>query len=182
MLYKDQQATEELVRSPSVVAPYWSCLNNKIMWQTTGRLKFRIRLASISLIIPLRLDSNKGLSKMAKTAITFGILLTLLGLIAYFGISSESITALIPAFFGVPVIILGWLALNEKYRKHSMHIAAALMLLGFIGTGMRVFPQLFGEIAHPSAFTVQLIMTLLCLIFIILAVKSFIEARRNREN
>ena len=44
---------------------------------------------------------------MAKTAITFGIILTLLGLIAYFGISSESITALIPAFFGVPVIILG---------------------------------------------------------------------------
>lgn len=152
------------------------------MWQTTGRFKFRIRLASISLIIPLRLDSNESLSKMAKTAITFGILLTLLGLIAYFGISSESITALIPAFFGVPVIILGWLALNEKYRKHSMHIAAALMLLGFIGTGMRVFPQLFGEIANPSAFTVQLIMTLLCLIFIILAVKSFIEARRNREN
>ena len=63
-----------------------------------------------------------------------------------------------------------------------MHIAAALMLLGFIGTGMRVFPQLFGEIANPSAFTVQVIMTLLCLIFIILAVKSFIEARRNREN
>jgi len=152
------------------------------MWQTTGRFKFRIRLASVSLIIPLRLDSNKRLSKMAKTAITFGILLTLLGLIAYFGISSESITALIPAFFGVPVIILGWLALNEKYRKHSMHIAAALMLLGFIGTGMRVFPQLVGEIANPSAFTVQLIMTLLCLIFIILAVKSFIEARRNREN
>jgi hypothetical protein len=52
---------------------------------------------------------------MAKTAITFGIILTLLGLIAYFGISSESITALIPAFFGVPVIILGWLALNEKW-------------------------------------------------------------------
>ena len=63
-----------------------------------------------------------------------------------------------------------------------MHIAAALMLLGLIGTGMRVFPQLFGEIANPSAFTVQLIMALLCLIFIILAVKSFIEARRNREN
>jgi uncharacterized membrane protein (UPF0136 family) len=84
---------------------------------------------------------------MAKTAIAFGILLTLLGLTAYFGISSESITALIPAFFGVPVIILGWLALNEQYRKHSMHIAAALMLLGFIGTGMRVFPQLFCEIA-----------------------------------
>ena len=94
---------------------------------------------------------------MAKTAIIFGIILTLLGLIAYFGISSESITALIPAFFGVPVIILGWLALNEKYRKHSMHIAAALMLLGFIGTGIRVFPQLFGEVANPSAFTVQLI-------------------------
>jgi hypothetical protein len=50
------------------------------------------------------------------------------------------------------VIILGWLALNEKYRKHSMHIAAALMLLGFIGAGMRVFPQLVGEIANPSAF------------------------------
>ncbi|WP_297838489.1 hypothetical protein [Ignavibacterium sp.] len=48
------------------------------------------------------------------------------GLYGYFGISSESITALIPTFFGIPLLILGWLGLNEKYLKHTMHGAAVL--------------------------------------------------------
>jgi spore maturation protein SpmB len=121
---------------------------------------------------------------MAKLSITFGAILILLGLISYFGISSESITALIPAFLGVPVLILGIAALNEKYLKHSMHAATVLMLLGFLGTSVRVLPVIFSgdEIKNPDAVKVQLIMALICLVFLLLAVRSFIDARRTRED
>jgi hypothetical protein len=122
---------------------------------------------------------------MAKFSIIFGIILIILGLYSYFGISSESITALIPTFLGIPVLILGFLALNEKFLKHAMHGAAALMLLGFGGTVgglIKFFKLLGGEVfERPSAITIQAIMALLCLIFLIFAIKSFIDARRKRS-
>jgi uncharacterized membrane protein len=122
---------------------------------------------------------------MAKVSIAFGIILIILGLVSYFGISSESITALIPAFLGIPVLVLGIIALNEKYLKHSMHAVAVLMLLGFGGTvsGLfKFFRMLGGEsFERPSAITVQSIMALLCLVFLVLAVISFIDARRGKN-
>jgi uncharacterized membrane protein len=122
---------------------------------------------------------------VAKTSITFGIILIILGLYSYFGISSESITALIPTFLGIPVLIFGFLALNEKYLKHAMHGAAILMLLGFGGTVgglIKFFRMLGGEVfERPAAITIQAIMALICLIFLILAIKSFIDARRKRS-
>lgn len=122
---------------------------------------------------------------MAKTSITFGIILIILGLISYFGISSESVTALIPAFCGIPVLILGLLALNEKYLKHAMHGAAVMMLLGFGGTVgglIKFFRMLGGEVfERPAAITIQSIMAVICLIFLIFAIKSFIDARRKRS-
>jgi hypothetical protein len=123
---------------------------------------------------------------MAKLSITYGVIFILMGLISYFGISSESITALIPAFIGVPMLVLGWLGLNEKYLKHTMHGAAVLMLLGFFGTlgGLIKFFKMLGgaETARPATVTVQAIMAILCLVFLIFAVKSFIDARKNRKD
>lgn len=122
---------------------------------------------------------------MAKLSIVFGIILIILGLVSYFGISSESITALIPAFLGIPVLILGWLAMNEKYRKHLMHGTAVLMLLGFGGTVsglIKFFRMIGGEVfERPSAITIQAIMAVLCLTFLIFAIKSFIDARRKKS-
>ena len=121
---------------------------------------------------------------MPKLAISFGILFIIIGLVSYFGISSESITALIPTFLGIPLLIAGIIGLNEKYLKHAMHVAALLMLIGFAGTvsGLIKFFKMLGgaETARPAAVTVQAILAVLCLIFLILAVKSFIDARKNR--
>ena len=121
---------------------------------------------------------------MAKLSIAYGVIFILMGLYGYFGISSESITALIPAFFGVPMLVLGWVGLNEKHLKHAMHGAAVLTLLGFAGTvgGLIKFFKMLGgaELERPAAVTVQAIMAVLCLVFLILAVKSFIDARRKK--
>lgn len=122
---------------------------------------------------------------MAKFSIVFGIILIILGIVSYFGISNESITALIPAFLGIPVLILGFLALNEKYLKHAMHAAAVLMLLGFAGTVsglIKFFRMISGEVfERPSAIIIQAIMAVICLIFLVFAIKSFIDARRKRS-
>uniref|UniRef100_A0A832G8I9 Uncharacterized protein n=1 Tax=Ignavibacterium album TaxID=591197 RepID=A0A832G8I9_9BACT len=121
---------------------------------------------------------------MPKFSIVLGIIFIVMGLYGYFGISSESITALIPTFFGIPLLVLGWIGLNEKYLKHAMHGAAVLTLIGFAGTvsGLIKFFKMLGgaETARPAAVTVQAIMALLCLLFLIFAVKSFIDARKNR--
>lgn len=121
---------------------------------------------------------------MAKLSIAYGVIFIVMGLYSYFGISSESVTALIPAFFGVPMLIFGWLGLNEKYLKHAMHGAAVLTLLGFAGTvgGLIKFFKMLGgaDMERPAAVTVQAIMAILCLIFLVFAVKSFIDARKNR--
>jgi hypothetical protein len=107
-----------------------------------------------------------------------------MGLWGYFGLGSGSITALIPAFFGVPFILLGVVALKESLLKHAMHAAAALAVLGLLGTirGVFSFFKMMGgeEVARPDAVRVQAIMALLCAIFIALAVNSFVQARRNR--
>lgn len=122
---------------------------------------------------------------MAKLTIAYGVFFILMGLYGYFGISSESITALIPTFFGIPMLILGWLGLNEKYLKHTMHFAAVLNLLGFAGTvsGLIKFVKMLGgaETARPAAVTVQAIMAVLCFVFLVLAVKSFVDARRAKK-
>ena len=122
---------------------------------------------------------------MAKFSILLGIILIALGLISYFGISSESITALIPTFLGIPILILGYLALNEKYLKHAMHGALVFVILGFGGTVgglIKFFRMLGGEVfERSSAITVQAIMALLCLIFLVFAIKSFIDARRGKS-
>ena len=122
---------------------------------------------------------------MAKFSIILGIILIALGLISYLGISSESITALIPTFLGIPILILGFLALNEKYLKHAMHGALVFVILGFGGTVgglIKFFRMLGGEaFERPSAIIVQAIMAVLCLLFLIFAIKSFIDARRGKS-
>jgi uncharacterized membrane protein HdeD (DUF308 family) len=122
---------------------------------------------------------------MAHFTRIFGVTLIFLGIIPYFATGMESVTALIPAFFGIIFLILGIAARKESIYKHVMHGAAGLALLGFFGTVMGlidVFYMLGGEsVTRPDAAISQAIMAVLCLIFIGAAVKSFIDARKAKE-
>lgn len=119
---------------------------------------------------------------MPKTAIYTGILLILLGIIGYvIGSMNDrgSITALIPAIFGIILFALGLVAQSkESLRKHMMHAAAAVALLGFLAVAGRLIPNL-GGLTMSAAVVSQIAMAVICLIFVILAVKSFIDARRS---
>ncbi|MBA3916275.1 MAG: hypothetical protein H0X25_21000 [Acidobacteriales bacterium] len=125
---------------------------------------------------------------MAKLTLVFALLLILLGVAVFVATGSHAPTALIPAYFGIVLGILG-LAANtpdSKRRMLFMHIAVTVGLVGFIFPGWRALGSLIAQshgtlIAHPVAMREQFAMALLCLIFVLLCVRSFIAARRLRK-
>ena len=119
---------------------------------------------------------------MGRITILFGVLLIALGLGAFFTAETMSPTALIPAYFGLPLVGLGAMALKDHLRKHAMHGAAMIGLIGCVVPAYLAITKLLssGEIERPRAVAVQLIMAVICAIFVALCVRSFIMARRAR--
>ena len=52
----------------------------------------------------------------------------------------QSWTALIPAIFGIPILLASLLARNPEKLKLGMHIAAVFGLLGFLAPLGRIIP------------------------------------------
>ena len=124
---------------------------------------------------------------MPTTTIICGVLLILIGIVGYgYGMTdgNASPTALIPAVLGLILAILGFAAkAKEDLRKHIMHAAVVIGLLGFLGTASSVLklPALFnGTAERPAAIVAQFATALVCFFFVLLCVKSFADARRNR--
>lgn len=120
---------------------------------------------------------------MPTVSIAFGVILILIGVLGYvYGMAEgrASVTALIPAAFGVVLLVIGIIARsNEGLRKHLMHAAVIVALLGFLIPAVRLLSKL-SDLTLSAAVLSQVAMAIACLIFVILAVRSFIEARRNR--
>jgi hypothetical protein len=117
-----------------------------------------------------------------KVAITIGVLLIALGIGGYAGSEYLHPTALIPAFFGVVLAILGIVvAVKPTARKHAMHAAAAIALLGALAAGGRLVVSLSHGGHDRLALFCLVSMTVLCVLFVILAVRSFIAARKARQ-
>ena len=123
---------------------------------------------------------------MATTTIGFGIVLILLGLVGYFATGMVSPTALIPAAFGLLLVVFGAMARDDKKRKMAMHIAVTVGLVGFLGTvpGLLKIGALLsgGEVERPAAVIAQAIMAVLMAVYVAMCVKSFIDARKKRAN
>lgn len=121
---------------------------------------------------------------MHLAAIAFGAALLALGVWGYTTAQTTSPTALIPAAFGVVLVICGVFARHPEKRKTFMHVAAAVGLVGFLGGLPGLFK--FGYVVtgapvdRPHAVISQSIMAILCLVFTWLCVRSFMNARRSR--
>jgi len=120
---------------------------------------------------------------MARLTIVIGLLLVLLGGGVYAGLAmtegtAPSVTALIPAFAGVPILLLGLAGLRESLRKHAMHAVAVLALLGCLlplGHLGRKLAQ--GAEVKATALTSMALMALLCAILLVACIRSFVRAR-----
>ena len=120
---------------------------------------------------------------MPRIIFSFAAIFIVLGVGAYFGTGTQSWTALIPAIFGVLLALAGGFSL--KSLKHGGHMAALLGVLGFLGTAKSLItlPALFAgaPVERPVAAVVQAVMAVLCVVFVALCVKSFIDARRGKK-
>jgi len=125
----------------------------------------------------------KERKSMAKLTIVFGVLLILLGVIGFVSTGSAHPTALIPAGVGVIFILFGVLANTPDPKKRMlwMHISVTVALLAFLGTipaDIQAIRLSHGtEYPHPAAVLEKAAMSLLCLIYVLFCVRSFINAR-----
>lgn len=123
---------------------------------------------------------------MRQLSLLIGLLLVAVGLYSYFsGTPSEetgtvSKTALIPCAIGVLVILGGLIGLaKESLHKHGMHLGALAALVGLLGSFMPITRRGldFGDVAVQGAVAT----IVLCLFFLVAAVRSFVVARLMKK-
>ena len=125
---------------------------------------------------------------MAIPTMITGLLLIVIGI---FGYTSQdptgrvSITAGIPAMLGVAIGICGLISLSDKYRKHAMHFAATLGLIGAAGSPYPIVKMVIKgvefELTDPKIITAAC-STIVCLAFVVLCANSFVQVRKARKN
>jgi hypothetical protein len=124
---------------------------------------------------------------MAKLTIVFGVLLILLAITGFVTTGSAHPTALIPGGFGLLFVLFGVMAntADSKKRMLWMHISVTLALLAFLSTipaDIDSFRLSRGvEFPHPAAILEKAAMSLLCLIYVLFCIRSFINARVIRQ-
>ena len=124
---------------------------------------------------------------MAKLTIVFGILLVLIAVAGFVATGSSHPTALIPGLIGLFFVLFGALAntTDSKKRMLWMHISVTVALLTFLGlikSDINVYQLAHGvSFPHPIAIEEKAATSLLSLIYVLLCVRSFINARRQRS-
>jgi hypothetical protein len=82
--------------------------------------------------------------------------------------------------------VLGLLATREAMRRHAIHAALVLALLGVLGTLPQVasLPALLtgDDVERPAAVVTSTITAVACLLYVVTGVRSFIAARRERAS
>lgn len=115
---------------------------------------------------------------MAKTTIIAGNVLVTLGVVVYIVSGMASATALIPAFFGAPMVALGWLATDERRHGWALGAAAGLGLLGALAPLGRLAPSI-GAFELTLASASLIAMLLVCGVYSALALRALIAGRRR---
>ena len=102
------------------------------------------------------------------------------GLGFYLGTGMTSMTSLIPAFFGIPLIAMSIMATRQPEKSHFwMHIAVVFGLLTFLGGLMGIKGLVSNDL---SASTIaQLLMIVMGGVYTFACIRSFTHARKARE-
>jgi hypothetical protein len=113
---------------------------------------------------------------MPQTTIGFGLILIVLGVGAYVGTGGASVTALLPAVLGVPILLLGLVAQSPNRRRFAIGAAALIALLGLLGS-LRGVPDVLqilagGQVDRPIPAIIQMVMVILAAIYLALAASS----------
>ena len=119
---------------------------------------------------------------MAKLTVMFGLLLIGNGIWGYTASESASVTALIPAFVGIALLLcaIGSIV-KPALNMHLMHIAALLGLLGCLAALGRLIPSFFKEDQNGLVQANLGLMAALCGGYVYSCFRSFKEAGRRRR-
>ena len=119
---------------------------------------------------------------MPVISIICGAMLVVVGVVGYIYSTTDgktSYTALIPAAFGFVIMDCGILSkIKDDWRKHLMHVAVVVALIGFVLTAGRILMKI-STLEFTPAVISQISMALICLAFVIFGIKSFAAARRG---
>jgi uncharacterized membrane protein HdeD (DUF308 family) len=111
---------------------------------------------------------------MPKITIVMAALLIVLGVGAFYVSSSR--TALLPAAFGAALLACGALALAfDGARKHLMHVAAVVALLGALAPAAAL--AIRAAQMSALALSVNLGMLALCVVLLAMQIRAFKRAR-----
>ena len=121
-------------------------------------------------------------NSMENIAMIYGIFLIVWGIGVTILSDSQSITSLIPAIFGLPIIILSFFAKKFPDRKKLlMHIVVLIGLIIFLGGLDLIRGLVQGNIfVNLWASSSKFMMIISGLVFTILCIKSFIFNRKNK--
>lgn len=121
---------------------------------------------------------------MLRLTFVIGGILVVLGVVAYVATAAASVTALIPAFVGILLVVCGAIGTRgEGARKHAIHAALVVALVGALGSLMQVVKlgEVFaGTAERPIAVVLSTVMFVLLVAYVVLGVRSFVAARKAR--
>lgn len=123
---------------------------------------------------------------MVKASFFYAAIFIAIGVIAWAITGMEQATALIPAYFGILLLLIGVVSrFKESLRPHLMHVAMVLVLLGLLGSigGLfRLIGSVFtgAELARPVAVYAQSLFALASMGYLYTGIRSFIDARKKR--
>ena len=104
--------------------------------------------------------------------------IALISMSAWGYMDTNSFTALIPAAFGVVLLILGTMLTNEKLVKLSAHLVVLFTLLILLALVIQVLPGVLDRGGIGLIRVILMIST--SFIAMIVFIKSFIDNRKSR--
>jgi hypothetical protein len=117
---------------------------------------------------------------MVRFTTALGVALVILGVGAYVLTSAASITALIPAFVGVPLLACAAVARSARRRRPALAVALAVALLGALGSAMnaiKIGEAIAGTAQRPSAVWVSTVMFVLLVGYLVVGVRAVLTSR-----
>ena len=91
---------------------------------------------------------------------------------------SSSITSLVPALFGFPLVIIGFISIiKPTFKKALMHIAVVIGIIAFLG-GLDFFRGMF---TNYYAGLSKLMLLITGFVYVYFCVQSFIFVRRQKK-
>ena len=104
--------------------------------------------------------------------------IALISMSAWGYVDTNSFTALIPAFFGIILLILGTMLTNVKLVKLSAHLIVLFTLLILLALVIQVLPGVYERGGIGLIRVILMIST--SSIAMIIFIKSFIDNRKSR--